>query len=128
MKLNFKKLIVHIVPIVTVAMLYMIKVSYGSYINGRFMPCWFNFATGYLCAGCGGTRSFFALMSGDVLSSLKYNAFVPFMAILAIVFYVRWYLKIVLEKPITVFPKDDRWIYIPLAVFLMYFILRNFFV
>lgn len=108
--------------------MFILKVVYGSFITGRFLPCWFNLVTGYLCPGCGGTRSFFSLMEGDIVSSFKYNAFVPIMLMFAIVVYVRMFIKVVLERDINVFPKDDRFVYVPLVLFLIYFVVRNFFI
>ncbi len=120
-----KKVLVSISPIVIVLSMCVLKIVYQNFIDGKFLPCWFNLLTGYLCPGCGGTRSFFLLMHGDIISSFKYNAFVPTMVIFAIISYIRLFLKVVLEKNITVFPKDDRFVYIPLVLFLIYFVLRN---
>lgn len=44
-------------------------------------PCSFYTATGFYCPGCGGTRAVFAFMRGDILKSLFYHPFVPFMLI-----------------------------------------------
>lgn len=126
MKINLKKFIVCVIPILFISLLIFIKNFYGNLVKDKFLPCLFNVVTGYQCAGCGGTRSFFALINGDIVSSFKYNAFVPCMLIFFIIAYVRLLLKIVFEKNIRVFPKNDNWIFIPLIVFLMYFIVRNF--
>jgi len=122
----FKKVLVIVSPMLIIFLMFILKVVYGSFITGRFLPCWFNLVTGYLCPGCGGTRSFFSLMEGDIVSSFKYNAFVPIMLMFAIVVYVRMFIKVVLERDINVFPKDDRFVYVPLVLFLIYFVVRNF--
>ncbi len=37
------------------------------------LPCMFNVMTGYYCPGCGGTRAFKALLSGNIIRSFIYN-------------------------------------------------------
>lgn len=128
MNKKIQNVIVCILPIVVVFALMVLKVTYESFISEKFLPCWFNLLTGYLCPGCGGTRSFFSLMQGDLLASFKYNAFVPIIIIFAIITYIRLFIKLVLEKDIDVFPKNDKFIYIPLTLFLIYFIVRNLFI
>lgn len=124
--ITFRKVLICMMPIVVWALSVVVGSLYGRLIQNRFLPCWFNLITGYKCAGCGGTRSFFALMHGDILSSLRYNAFVPFIVTFIIVVYVRVFIKYVLEKDIKVFPKGDNWVFVPLVTFLVYFIVRNF--
>lgn len=126
--MNLKKILICISPILVISILYIIKNFYQEFTADKFLPCWFNVVTGYLCPGCGGTRSFYALMNGDIVSSFKYNAFVPVMCIFGIIIYCRLFLKIVCNKSIRVFPKSDNFVYIPLAIFLVYFLVRNFFI
>lgn len=126
--MKLKKIFICLLPILVMFMLYMIKEFYQEFTCNKFLPCWFNLLTGYLCPGCGGTRSFYALMNGDIISSFKYNAFVPVMSIFAIIIYCRLFLKIVCNKNIKIFPKNDNFVYIPLVIFLVYFLVRNFFI
>lgn len=126
--MNFKKILICILPILVISILYIIKEFYQEFTADKFLPCWFNVVTGYLCPGCGGTRSFYALMNGDIVSSFKYNAFVPVMCIFGIIIYCRLFLKIVCNINIRVFPKNDDFVYIPLVIFLVYFLVRNFFI
>lgn len=120
-----RKYIVCALPVVAALTVYAVAALYGRYVVPIGMPCWFNLYTGYLCPGCGGTRSFYALLHGDVLASLQYNAFVPVVALFGVVAYARAFLRYVLGRPTTVFPRDDRWVYVPLVGFLAYFFLRN---
>lgn len=124
--MKIKKILVILLPILTILLMFIVKTTYAKFINGKFLPCWFNLLTGYLCPGCGGTRSFYALMNGDIISSFEYNAFVPIMAIFSIVLYFRMFEKVVMGKNISILPHNDKWIYIPLIMFLVYFIIRNF--
>lgn len=48
-----------------------------------FLPvCPLYSMTGFACPGCGLTRGFHALLHGDVLTALDYNALLPFFALL----------------------------------------------
>lgn len=38
------------------------------------------------CPGCGGTRAFLALLHGDIVKSFCYHPFVPYTAVIALVF------------------------------------------
>lgn len=122
---KLKKIAVCILPIVSILLLQAIKILYNKFVTRRFMPCLFYVTTGYKCPGCGGTHSFYALMRGNILQSLQYNALVPILALSFVVIYIRAFIKIVLQRPILILPKDDRWIYIPLILFFIYCILRN---
>lgn len=53
-----------------------------------FGPCPFYAATGYYCCGCGGTRAFSALLRGNIISALEYNAFVPYFVGVSAVFLI----------------------------------------
>jgi len=39
------------------------------------VPCWFHAATGLDCPFCGGSRALGAVMHGDVVGALRWNAF-----------------------------------------------------
>jgi hypothetical protein len=39
-----------------------------------FPPCWLNRLTGLHCPGCGGTRAAHALLRGDVIGAVRFNA------------------------------------------------------
>jgi hypothetical protein len=123
--MKVKKILVCALPLISIAVLKCIAKTYKGLIANKFLPCWFNLSTGLLCPGCGGTRSFYALLSGNILDSLKYNAFVPLMTLISIILYCRLFLKVMLHKNVTVLPKNDKWVYIPLVLFLVYFVLRN---
>lgn len=45
------------------------------------LPCTLYTWTGFYCPGCGGTRSVFALLRGDILRSVYLHPFVPYAAI-----------------------------------------------
>ena len=55
----------------------------------NFLPvCPLYAMTGLACPGCGLTRGFHALLHGDVLTALDYNALLPFYALILGYFFV----------------------------------------
>lgn len=51
----------------------------------RYLPdCTFHTVTGYLCPGCGNTRSLTYLLNGDILSALRCNVTIPFLGMLLV--------------------------------------------
>ena len=73
-------------PILTAAVLVL-----KDFILGlkRYLPdCTFNTVTGYLCPGCGNTRSLTYLLNGDILSALRCNVTIPFLGTLLVLLYI----------------------------------------
>ena len=95
-----------------------------SYFADIFPPCRFYAATGLLCPGCGNTRSVAALVYGDILGSLRYNAFIIFVLLLGLAFYAE-NLVYLLGKSIKIVPRSNAFLFISLGLFIMYFIARN---
>lgn len=54
----------------------------GFTISAYLPPCMFHMMTGLYCPGCGGTRAVYALLRGDILTSLFYYPFVLYAAVL----------------------------------------------
>lgn len=89
-------------------------------------PCLFHKFTGLYCPGCGGTRAFFALISGHVLMSLYYHPLVVYTALC-----LTWGLfKIVLYKLskgklIVFMPRTDLLLQIAVVIITVNCLLRN---
>lgn len=58
-----------------------------------YPKCDFLSKTGLYCPGCGGTRAVKCLLKGDLIRSFLYHPFVPYCAIMYIVFMVYEFLK-----------------------------------
>lgn len=54
-------------------LLWALLLRYETAIRGLSPGCFFKHVTGLNCAGCGGTRAFFALLKGDLSLSLRMN-------------------------------------------------------
>lgn len=53
----------------------------GSLLKSLMPPCMFYKITGYYCPGCGGTRAVYALFQGKFLTSLFYQPFILYTAV-----------------------------------------------
>lgn len=115
-----KKTIIFLMPVFAFIILYFIGYAYKFFKKIFVFPCMINMITGYYCCGCGGTRSFYALLEGDIINSLKYNPIVLFGVILL---FLRW-IEIISDKKII--PKNGFFWYSVLGIFLIFYIARNF--
>ena len=96
------------------------------YISQLTGPCRLYYFTGIYCPACGGTRSTAALLRGDILTSLRYNAFVIFLCLVGIVLYIEFVLKL-FDIKIKIIPRSTVFVLVTLALFAVYFVVRNFF-
>ena len=79
------------------------------------------------CPGCGGTRSAWALLNFDIISSVKYNISVPLLCLMYFYYNVVLITAIIKNKKEYAFTKRDNLImYIFLGVVILNFILKNF--
>lgn len=119
----WQKTAVIICPLISAVLLYFL----AGYIASHFMlpGCMTYQFLGIYCPGCGMTRSVIALLHGDVLLSLRQNAFVIFAIIVAVVLYIRFALRFfgVQLKPLKLSKKA---IYLFLIAAALYSVLRNF--
>jgi hypothetical protein len=58
--------------------------------GGAFIPCPFHAATGLWCPGCGMTRAFHHLVTGDVPSALSSNLLLPVVLLVAVWGWLAW--------------------------------------
>ncbi len=59
-------------------------------VPGHYPSCPFLRATGWWCPGCGGLRCVHALGHGDLYSAVHDNAVVVALAVVVVVFWLRW--------------------------------------
>lgn len=75
-------------------------IAAGAFVVGYFNPsttgffptCPFHTMTGLNCPGCGMTRGFNALLHGDFLGALHFNALIPFFAFFFVYFVLSLFL------------------------------------
>ncbi|MBE6819099.1 MAG: DUF2752 domain-containing protein [Ruminococcaceae bacterium] len=86
--------------------------------------CPFRTHLGVLCFGCGLTRAFGALFSGQVLKSVRYNPLAIVLLITGILYYIEQWLHL-FGKKVTLLPKN-KWLWISVAaLYVIYCIIRN---
>lgn len=118
-----KYLIIFGVPVLIMIVFLLRKQLPGwSVILGK---CFFHEVTGYHCPGCGNTRSVKALLRGDILLALRNNITMPFLLASGGVFYIELLLN-TLGIQVKLFPRKPAFWFTVLALFLIYFVVRNF--
>ena len=80
---------------------------------------------GLSCPGCGNRRSVYAMLRGDILTSIRYNITILFFLLLGGAFYIE-YIFYLCGKKIIIVPRKEWLIYVFLGLFVLYFLLRNF--
>jgi len=99
-----------------------LKIDLIDYASG----CVFNKYTGLYCPGCGGTRSIFALIRGDILRSVRLHPVVPYGVILGGWFMISQTIQRITRGEIKI-AMHFRMIYvwIALALVLINFLWKN---
>lgn len=123
MKNKRKNLIITLLPIVIIPLIYAAAIVYKAYIKIYIPPCPIRTFLGIYCPGCGMTHSFYALLSGDILSSVKYNAGAAAGVILLILYWLKNLLSLF---NININPRSSIFIYTASGIAAVYYILRNF--
>lgn len=108
---------------VLAALLLPLYMKIASWVSGILGGCLMHRFFIY-CPLCGGTRAVAALLRLDLLSALKYNAFVVLMCVVILALdvwaWVRYFQK---KEPLIILPKWSWFAFS--AILLTYFILRN---
>jgi len=88
--------------------------------------CLFYGSTGLLCPACGNTRSIISLLDGDFIHSLSYNITPVVLALFALAFYIEL-LSAAFIRKIKIIPRSAVFLYVLIAIMIIYFCGRNFF-
>lgn len=92
---------------------------------GFFPACPFHALTGLNCPGCGLTRGFHALLQGDVLSALHFNALIPFYSLIFLYLFVSLGLILITGRGLNFRLFSPAVIYGFLALTLIFSVVRN---
>ena len=121
---TYQKVLVIILPFVSVAALWLLAHFALKYV--MLPDCNFYRWTGLYCPGCGDTRAVIALMNGDILLSLRQNALIVVLLLIAIALYIELFLKVVFEKRFKSPILNLKFLCIFLILFAIYSVVRNF--
>jgi len=91
------------------------------YKFGIGIPCALNLVTGISCPGCGNTRSFIALLHGDIYQAIRYNALFLLLAPFFLVYFT------IKTKSYIIGRKKDLTDRIPLVVYILLIIITILF-
>ncbi len=123
LKVRHPKFIALHIAAVIGALLLPLYMKLSAWISGILGGCLMHRFFIY-CPLCGGTRAVAALLRLDLLSAIKYNAFVVLMCVVILALdvwaWVRYFQK---KEPLIILPKWSWFAFS--AILLTYFILRN---
>lgn len=118
------KVLVIVVPILSAA--FLAAATALILANFSLMPCISYTYLHVLCPACGATRALTSLMRGDILMSLRQNAALLVLIIIALMWYIELVLRI-FGKNVKLPLIHNVWFYVILGVVLIaYLVLRNF--
>ena len=121
---RYKRVFIILIPFVTLLVLYLIAKS-GVIDSIRLWDCTIYKYTHICCPGCGMTRAVKALFHGDILLSLRQNAFLIISILIVILLYIEFVFK-VFNKHILLIPRN-KYFWIIFGIFCFsYSVLRNF--
>lgn len=114
-----------IVVILLTAIIYFAQVWFVN-ATGRYdlLECRLKAMTGISCPGCGGTRALKSLIKGDILSSLYYNAFATYGAVVYGVFFVTQTLQRITKGKIKGIKFRMIYLWIAIAILIIQYILK----
>lgn len=82
--------------------------------------------TGLACPGCGLTRGFHALFTGDIPTALHFNALLPVWAIIFAYVFVSMVLLAIRGKGLPMWPTNPKFLWTFMIVLLVFGVVRNF--
>ncbi|MDR4007522.1 MAG: DUF2752 domain-containing protein, partial [Ruminococcus sp.] len=84
---TYQKILVLILPFASLFLCYLICAFAFKYLS--LPPCYIHQFTGLYCPGCGATRAVYALVHGDILLSLRQNAFLAVGIVIVLILYIQ---------------------------------------
>lgn len=87
--------------------------------------CDFHMFTGMYCPGCGGTRAAIAFLNGHLIKAFLYHPFVPYCAIMYIVFMLKGTLAILSKGKFCYMKLKNSYIFLGIAIILIQFIIKD---
>lgn len=87
--------------------------------------CIIKLLTGFDCPGCGGTRAFYYLMTGNIPEAARHHAIAVFAAPFLVWLFVAWTASFVFRKKIPAPRISTRTISVFLSVWAAFTVLRN---
>src|SRR5687767_14688281 len=101
-------------------------VAYFDPAKANFFPvCPLLALTGFACPGCGLTRGFHSLFSGDIIPAIDFNALIPLWAVMFAWIFVSLLLTAGRGRGLKMWPPYPRFLWVFMIVLLGFGVLRN---
>lgn len=127
MKKSVRYTLFFLALILPVLVLYFYFAHYDAGFDSEGRQCTVLYLTGLQCPGCGGQRALHYLLHGEIMIALRYNVlFVIGLPFLIYLYYLVLQMYVLKNEKFlnrTIF--STRFVYIFLAILLIFFILRN---
>jgi hypothetical protein len=81
--------------------------------------------TGFACPGCGMTRGLHALLHGDLLTAIDYNALIPFFVAFAAYLFISMVLVVIRGRGIPKWTYTPQTLFAVLVVMFLFAFVRN---
>ena len=120
-----KRIFAVLLPVFVIPLAFVISIAFLKFMKTTHYTCIAYFCTGFLCPGCGGTRSLNHLLHGDILSSFRCNPSVP----LAVVFAVLLYIEILTDAfghKKEIIPRSKAFYFTMAGIISVFYVARNF--
>lgn len=122
---KFQKIFFTALPFIAAPVIFLLAKFVANY-KDLLPPCLTYTFFGINCPGCGATRATITLLNGDIITSLRQNAFVIFGVLICVWLYIEFLFKLY-GKPLSFTILKEKYIWIFVAILFIYTILRNIF-
>ena len=93
--------------------------------NALFPACPLYKTTGFACPGCGLTRGFHALVHGDVITALDFNALIPMFLLIFGYFFASLLSLAIRGRGIVQLERNLIFLWVLVGILLLFGVLRN---
>ena len=104
---------------------FFIHITNNGNLESEQSFCPFKMLTGFPCPGCGITKSVVYFYDGNLLKSITFHLFGPFVIILSVYFLIKLGLELYYNKPFFANTFDKKkWTYIFVVLLIVYHLIR----
>ena len=104
---------------------FFIHITNNGNLESEQSFCPFKMLTGFPCPGCGITKSVVYFYDGNLLKSIMFHLFGPFVIILSVYFLIKLSLELYYNKPFFANTFDKKkWTYIFVVLLIVYHLIR----